>query len=73
MTILKEIHTWSKGLPAWQQDAIARIYANRDLSAADIEDLYALAKAEKGIDGWRQLLWPPGVNYLGRLEAGNDF
>ena len=50
MTILKEIHAWSKGLPAWQQDAIARLYANRDLSATDIEDLYALAKAEKGIE-----------------------
>lgn len=50
MTILQEIHAWSKGLPAWQQDAIARIYANRELSAADVEDLYALAKAEAGIE-----------------------
>ena len=50
MTILQEIHAWSKGLPAWQQDAIARIYANRDLTIADIEDLYALAKTEAGIE-----------------------
>lgn len=50
MTILQVIHAWSKSLPAWQQDAIARIYANRELSAADIEDLYALAKAEAGIE-----------------------
>ena len=50
MTIFQEIHAWSKDLPAWQQDAIARIYANRELSATDIEDLYALAKAEAGID-----------------------
>lgn len=49
MTILHEIHTWSKGLPAWQQDAIARLYADRILSAADLDDLYALAKAEAGI------------------------
>lgn len=49
MTILHEIHTWSKGLPAWQQDAIARLYADRILSAADLNDLYALAKAEAGI------------------------
>ncbi len=49
MTILQEIHTWSKGLPAWQQDAVARIYANRELTAADIEDLYALAKTEADI------------------------
>lgn len=49
MTILREIHTWSKGLVTWQQDAIARLYVNRVLSDNDIEDLYALAKAEAGI------------------------
>lgn len=50
MTILQEIHAWSKGQPAWQQDAIARIYANGALASADVEDLYALAKAEAGIE-----------------------
>lgn len=50
MTIIQQIHIWSKSLPDWQQDAIARIYANRELSAADVEDLYALAKSEVGID-----------------------
>lgn len=49
MTIIQEIHSWSKGLPNWQQDAIARLYQERVLSAADLEDLYALAKAEAGI------------------------
>lgn len=49
MTILQEIHAWSKGLPTWQQDAIARIYANRELGASDIDDLYTFAKAEAGI------------------------
>ena len=43
MTILQEIHAWSKGLAPWQQDAIARLYGDRNLSAADLEDLYALA------------------------------
>lgn len=50
MTILQEIHSWSKKtLPAWQQDAIARLYANRVLTPTDLEDLYALAKVEAGI------------------------
>ena len=49
MTILKEILDWSQNLPAWQQDAIARLYSARSLTAADLEDLYALAKAEAGI------------------------
>lgn len=49
MTILQEIHAWSKDLAPWQQDAIARLYADRTLSAADLDDLYALAKAESGI------------------------
>lgn len=49
MTILQQIHAWSKNLPAWQQDAIARLYGDRTLSPADLDDLYALAKAEVGI------------------------
>ncbi|MDO8335156.1 MAG: ATP-binding protein, partial [Candidatus Saccharibacteria bacterium] len=49
MTILQEIHTWSKTLPAWQQDAIVRLYEDRTLGAADLEDLYALLKLEAGI------------------------
>jgi len=49
VSIIQEIHAWSKGLPAWQQDAIARLYQDRTLSAADLDDLYALAKAEVGI------------------------
>lgn len=49
MTILQEIHTWSKDLASWQQDAIARLYADRALTASDLDDLYALAKAEVGI------------------------
>ena len=49
MTILQEIHKWSAGLADWQQDAIARLYANRTLSPGDLDDLYAIAKAEAGI------------------------
>jgi len=50
MTILQEIHAWSKSLPVWQQDAIARIYQSRELSAEAVGDLYALAKSEAGIE-----------------------
>lgn len=49
MTIIQEIYNWSKGLPVWQQDAIARLYTSRELDAVDIDDLYLLAKAEVGI------------------------
>lgn len=50
MTILQAIVDWSKTLPAWQQDAVARLYADRTLSPADLDDLYALAKSEAGIE-----------------------
>jgi ABC-type lipoprotein export system ATPase subunit len=50
MSILQEIHTWSKTLPDWQQDAIRRLYVNRHLSASDLDDLYALAKTAQGIE-----------------------
>lgn len=49
MRTIQEIYAWSKGLPAWQQDAIARLYQDRTLGAADLDDLYALAKVEAGI------------------------
>ena len=47
--ILQEILTWSEGLPAWQSDAIARLFAKGSLSDADLDDLFALLKAEHGI------------------------
>ena len=50
MTNLQAILAWSKGLPAWRQDAVARLYADRALSPADLDDLYALAKTEAGIE-----------------------
>ncbi len=49
MTILQEILKWSQGLPAWQQDAIARLYMKPDLDAQDFDDLYALLKSAHGI------------------------
>jgi len=48
--IFQEIYTWSQNLLPWQQDAIARLYTNRALKRADYDDLYALAKAEAGIE-----------------------
>jgi hypothetical protein len=49
VAVLQEIHRWSKDLAAWQTDAIARLYSDRMLSVADLDDLYALAKTEVGI------------------------
>lgn len=49
MSILQEIQKWSADQPAWQQDAIARIYRQSELSVQDLDDLYALLKVEYGI------------------------
>jgi energy-coupling factor transporter ATP-binding protein EcfA2 len=49
MSILQEILTWSQSLPAWQSDAIARLFAKQELSQTDLDHLYALLKAEHGI------------------------
>ena len=49
MPILQEILKWSASLPAWQSDAIARLFAKGMLSAADHDDLFAMLKAENGI------------------------
>ncbi|MCW5220161.1 hypothetical protein D5041_10370 [Verminephrobacter aporrectodeae subsp. tuberculatae] len=50
MSIIQEIRQWSQTLQPWQQEAIARLYADRSLASADMEDLFALAKAEHGIE-----------------------
>ncbi len=49
MAILQAILKWAEGLPAWQSDAIRRLFKSQILSQKDIEDLYALLKAEHGI------------------------
>lgn len=49
MSILQEILKWSQDLPAWQQDAVRRLYHDRTLTDSDHEDLFALAKIEHGI------------------------
>lgn len=49
MSVLQEILMWSEGLPAWQSDAIARLFAKGSLSDDDMGDLFALLKAEHGI------------------------
>lgn len=49
MSILQEILNWSQAIPAWQSDAIARLFAKEALFDADLDDLFALLKAEHGI------------------------
>lgn len=49
MSILQEILNWSRGLQAWQSDAIARLFVKQTLSSDDVDDLLALLKTEHGI------------------------
>ena len=50
MSILQEILKWSNNLPAWQSDAIGRLFEKEELSTEDLDDLYALLKDEHGIE-----------------------
>jgi len=49
MTVLQETLNWSQQLPAWQADAIGRLFSKGVLSDDDMDDLLALLKAEHGI------------------------
>jgi len=49
MSILQEIQKWAPTLPAWQQDAVGRLFSKGELAAEDYDDLYALLKAQHGI------------------------
>jgi hypothetical protein len=82
VSILQEIHKWSQGQPAWQQDAIRRLYVDRSLSAIDLDDLYALAKSAQGIEdpdkreptklADADLAAPPVPNRLVQISAIKD-
>ena len=50
MSILQEILNWSNNLPAWQSDAIGRLFEKEELSIDDLDDLYALLKDEHGLE-----------------------
>lgn len=49
MSILQEILGWAKGLASWQSDAAGRLFTKETLAPDDLDDLYALLKAEHGI------------------------
>ncbi len=49
MQILQEILGWTKGLPTWQSDAVARLLSKQVLTANDLDDLLALLKVAHGI------------------------
>lgn len=49
MDVLPEVLKWSKTLPAWQSDALRRLFAQGQLTAADEAEVLALAKAHHGI------------------------
>jgi len=54
MSIIQEIQTWSDEQPAWQGDAIARLFDKGTLSEADLDDLFAILKAQHGIEDPQQ-------------------
>ncbi len=54
MSILQEILEWSKNLPDWESDALHRLFMKQTLTETDLEDLYAMLKAEHGISDIRE-------------------
>ena len=51
MALLNDIFAWSGGLPAWQRDALRRLFLNRTLNPADLSELLAMVKEEHGKGG----------------------
>jgi energy-coupling factor transporter ATP-binding protein EcfA2 len=41
---LGEIVSWSQGLPEWQRDALRRLYAQSELTTADLDELFILCR-----------------------------
>jgi len=49
MGVIREILKWAQDLPAWQSDAVSRLFNKQTLGAEDIEDLLAILKSEHGL------------------------
>lgn len=48
-SILAEILAWSADRPAWQRDALRRLISNGALQPEDVDDLFDLCKADRGL------------------------
>lgn len=49
MKVVEELIAWAGTLPAWQADAVRRIWVNNTLSATDVDEVYQYCKAEHGL------------------------
>ncbi len=49
MSIIREILKWAQGLPAWQSDAVSRLFNKQILDIEDIDHLLAILKSEYGL------------------------
>lgn len=61
-----EILQWSLDRPAWQRDALRRLFTTGTLTAEDLDDLTDLCKAARGLSPAR----PPDVLTGGHLAVG---
>lgn len=49
MALMQELLAWTKGLQAWQSDALARLLAKKELSPADQDDCGRLFPSQDGM------------------------
>ena len=47
--VLQEILAWSEERPAWQRDALRRVFTVGALDASDMDELVSLCKAAHGL------------------------
>ncbi len=46
---LNDIVTWSEDMPAWQRDALRRLYAQQQLSESDVDELFVLCRQDHAL------------------------
>ncbi|MBK7143589.1 MAG: hypothetical protein IPH75_16120 [bacterium] len=64
MKVVEELITWAKTLPAWQADAVRRIWVNRTISETDIIEVYELLKVENGMSTSETVPIPFGKDHV---------
>ncbi len=49
MKILNEILNWSNSRPAWQRDALRRLFSQKEITESDINELLSICLSQKGL------------------------
>lgn len=70
MNVIQEISEWAATLPAWQSDAIRRIFIQNNLRAEDEDEIFEMLRHQHGLTGSEVLKTTP-VPFSNGMESSH--